>query len=117
MDDDRVYHCAVEVAVSVLGGKWTPVVLAHIKEGATRFSQLRRRMPDVTDKMLAQRLRELELAGILERHVVRDTPPHVEYAFTDAGRTLLPVLGALHEWGQTWAARQDLTIAEPVDAT
>jgi DNA-binding HxlR family transcriptional regulator len=114
--DDRTYHCAVEVATSVIGGKWTPVVLAHIKEGATRFSELRRRMPDVTDKMLAQRLRELERAGVLERHVVSDTPPHVEYAFTDAGRTLIPVLRAMHRWGDGWAVRNDLAITDPLSA-
>lgn len=107
---DGVYHCPVEVTMDLIGGKWTPVVLAHVKEAPRRFSQLRRLIPDITEKMLAQRLRELEAAGILSRTVLGATPPHVEYDLTDAGRSLTPVLEALYAWGEYWAALHHLPI-------
>lgn len=105
-----VYHCPVEVTMDVIGGKWTPVVLAHLKEAPRRFSQLRRLIPDITDKMLTQRLRELEAAGIISRTVLGATPPHVEYDLTDDGRSLTPVLQALYDWGGRWATQRDLQI-------
>lgn len=99
------YHCPVEVTVDVLGGKWRPVILAHLKEGVHRYADLRRRMPDVSEKMLTQRLRELEADGLVER-CERDTPPrHVEYRLTDEGLSLAPVLQAMYDWGEARAAR------------
>ncbi len=62
---NRVYHCPVEVATDVVGGKWTAVVLAHVKEAPRRFSELRRLIPDISEKMLTQRLRSLEADGLL----------------------------------------------------
>ncbi|MGN9804288.1 winged helix-turn-helix transcriptional regulator [Micromonospora sp. L32] len=108
------YHCAVELAVDVIGGKWRPVILAHLKEGVHRYGELRRRMPDVSEKMLVQRLRELEADGLVTR-VDRGTPraPHVEYHLTDEARTLVPVLEALHAWGAARAARTNTLIAPP----
>ncbi|NES12381.1 MULTISPECIES: helix-turn-helix domain-containing protein [Micromonospora] len=102
----RRYHCAVEVAVDVLGGRWRPVILAHLKEGVHRYGELRRRMPDVSEKMLVQRLRELEAEGLVARRDL-GTPkaPHVEYHLTEEGRSLGPVLAALHAWGLARAAR------------
>lgn len=107
----RTYHCAVEVTADVLGGKWTPVILAHLKEAPVlRYGQLRRLVPDITEKMLTQRLRELERLGLVRRTLVSATPPHVEYDLTTQGRTLAPVLDAMFRWGETYAADHDLTI-------
>jgi DNA-binding HxlR family transcriptional regulator len=105
------YHCAVELAVDVIGGKWRPVILAHLKEGVHRYGELRRRMPDVTEKMLTQRLRELEADGLIVRRDLGPNPPHVEYALTEEGRSLAPVLQALYDWGTARAART----ATPLD--
>jgi DNA-binding HxlR family transcriptional regulator len=105
------YHCAVELAVDVIGGKWRPVILAHLKEGVHRYGELRRRMPDVTEKMLTQRLRELEADGLIARRDLGPNPPHVEYALTEEGRSLAPVLQALYDWGTARAART----ATPLD--
>lgn len=105
-----VYHCPVEVTMDIIGGKWTPVVLAHLKEAPRRFSQLRRLIPDITEKMLTQRLRELEAAGIVSRTVLSATPPHVEYDLTDDGRSLAPALQALYDWGDRWAAQHALPL-------
>jgi len=112
---ERTYHCPVEVTVDVIGGKWTPVVLAQLKENdCLRFSQIRRLIPDITEKMLTQRLRELEQLGIVHRTLVSATPPHVEYALTAEGRSLAPVLQAMHDWGAQWATDKRLNL-EAVD--
>ncbi|GAA4217202.1 helix-turn-helix domain-containing protein [Actinocatenispora rupis] len=104
--------------MDVLGGRWTVVILAHLKEGVHRYGELRRRMPDITEKMLTQRLRELERAGLVERTphggaAADDARPWlgVSYDLTDEGRGLKPVLQALYDWG---AARAD-RYALPVD--
>lgn len=99
------YHCPVELAVDVIGGKWRPVILAHLKEGVHRYGELRRRMPGVSEKMLTQRLRELEADGLVLRHDFETTPPHVEYRLTEEGLSLAPVLQALYDWGAGRAAR------------
>jgi DNA-binding HxlR family transcriptional regulator len=106
------YGCAVELAVDVIGGKWRPVILAHLKEGVHRYSELRRRMPAVSEKMLTQRLRELETDGLVVRYDHKTAAPHVEYQLTAEGLSLVPVLQALHDWGTARAARTDLVIDE-----
>lgn len=112
---ERAYRCAVEVTAEVIGGKWTPVILAHLKENDhLRFSRIRRLMPDITEKMLTQRLRELEQHGIVARTAVSATPPHVEYALTPEGRSLAPVLQAMWDWGQRRAETNGLTVRPPV---
>ncbi|MFI5909970.1 winged helix-turn-helix transcriptional regulator [Dactylosporangium sp. NPDC051541] len=107
------YHCPVELAVDIIGGKWRPVVLAHLKEGIHRYGELRRLMPDVTEKMLTQRLRELEADGLISRRDLGTNPPHVEYALTDEGRSLAPVLQALYDWGAARAERTGTAIQAP----
>jgi DNA-binding HxlR family transcriptional regulator len=93
------YGCPVELAVDVLGGRWRTVLLARLKEGVHRYGELRRLVPGISEKMLTQRLRELEADGLITRRDLGTVPPHVEYDLTDAGRSLIPVLQALHDWG------------------
>ena len=107
------YYCAVELAVDVIGPKWRPVILAHLKEGVHRYGELRRRMPAVSEKMLVQRLRELEADGLLTRQDHQTKPPHVDYRLTEEGRSLATVLQTLHEWGTARAARTGVAILEP----
>lgn len=99
--------------MDVLGGKWTPVVLSHIKQGPIRYSQLRRLIPDITEKMLTQRLRALEDDELVSRRQVATTPPHVEYELTAHGRTLEPVLQSLYDWGRLRAQERMLVIDVP----
>jgi DNA-binding HxlR family transcriptional regulator len=108
------YHCPVELAVDVVGGKWRPVILAHLKEGVHRYGELRRRIPDVSEKMLAQRLRELQEDGLIERTEVGAKPAHVEYRLTAEGMSLAPVLQALYDWGLARAERTGTPIEAPV---
>ncbi|MCK9905130.1 HxlR family transcriptional regulator [Parafrankia colletiae] len=113
---ERIYRCPVEVTIEVVGGKWTAVILAHLKENdRLRFTQIRRLIPDITEKMLTQRLRELEKIGIVERTLVSATPPHVEYALTAEGRSLAPMLQSMWEWGRQWAQTHQLSIRPPAE--
>ncbi|WP_342595774.1 helix-turn-helix domain-containing protein [Salinicola lusitanus] len=92
--------CAVEAAVSLICGKWKGVVLWYLlDEGTLRFSELRRRIGGVTQRMLTNQLRELEVDGLIHREVHAEVPPRVEYSLTALGRELTPVLMALKTWG------------------
>ncbi|RNF39191.1 winged helix-turn-helix transcriptional regulator [Planococcus salinus] len=93
-------HCRVEDALGILVGKWKPVILLYLlQEGTKRFSELKRNMPGITQKMLTKQLRELEEEDIIERVVYPQVPPKVEYSMTEYGRSLEPILEAMHEWG------------------
>jgi DNA-binding HxlR family transcriptional regulator len=94
-----VRDCPVRTALQVIGGKWKPVVLFYLFEGSRRFGELRRCMPDATQKMLTQQLRELERDGIVARKVYHQVPPKVEYSLTAYGRTLQGVMRELCKWG------------------
>ncbi|MFD0000548.1 winged helix-turn-helix transcriptional regulator [Nocardia sp. NPDC127526] len=107
------YYCPVEVTVDLIGGKWKPVILAHLKEGVHRYGELRRRMPATSEKMLIQQLRELESDGFVRRTVYETVPPQVEYELTEEGWSLVPVLTALYEWGEKRGARSGITIEAP----
>lgn len=100
------FHCPIEATLSVLGGKWTPLVLWELREETLRFSALRRRIPDITKKMLSQRLQELADAGVVHREAYAEVPPRVEYSLTPFGQTLRPVLDAMCEWGTEYLSTQ-----------
>ena len=92
--------CSITAALDVLGGKWKVFILSHLAQhGTLRFGELRKLIPKVTQKMLAQQLKELEEAGLVDRRVYAQIPPKVEYRLTTHGLTLRPVLHALYEWG------------------
>lgn len=92
--------CRVEDALSILVGKWKPIILLYLmQEGTKRFSELQRSIPGITQKMLTKQLRELESEDIIERKVYPQVPPKVEYSITEYGRSLEAVLEAMHEWG------------------
>jgi DNA-binding HxlR family transcriptional regulator len=95
----------VEATLRVLGGKWKLLILWHLKDTAQRYSTLKRLIPNISEKMLIQQLRELMSDGIISRQVLSEMPPKVEYVFTDYGRTLIPVLETLCAWGIEHARR------------
>lgn len=94
--------CAVEVTLSVIGGAWKPVILFHLLEGKKRFMELSRLIPNATQRMLTLQLRELELDGVVLRHVYPQVPPKVEYEMSEFGRTLAPILVSLRDWGDAY---------------
>ena len=91
--------CPIKTTLDVIGGKWKPLILFYLKSEPRRFSDLRRSVPDVTQKMLTDRLRELERDGIVHREIYPQVPPKVEYSLTAYGKTLLPVLEAMANSG------------------
>ncbi len=96
----KTYRCYFELALLVMGGKWKPIILYHLGvSGVRRFSELRRDMPEVTDRMLTRQLRELEADKLITREVYRQVPPRVEYTLTALGLGLFPILQEMRDWG------------------
>ena len=93
-------NCPVTRCLSVIGGKWKPVILFCVEGGVNRFGAMGRAIPGVTKQMLTQQLRELEADGVLHREVFPEVPPRVEYTLTEKGQTLLPVVDAMKTWGE-----------------
>lgn len=88
------------VALEVIGGKWKPLILWHLLGKPKRYSELRRAIPDISEKMLIQQLRELERAYIIVRTVHSIKPPLVKYSWSEHGKTLQPVFQTLSHWGR-----------------
>ncbi|MEY8391147.1 transcriptional regulator [Lachnospiraceae bacterium] len=93
------YNCPVEATISLIGGKYKSVILWHLMGKTLRYSELHKLIPNATDKMLAGQLRELEKDGLINRKVYPVVPPKTEYSLTDFGRTLVPILDAMCDWG------------------
>ena len=92
-------HCPVETTLDLIGGKYKALILWRLSEGKLRFNQLRNQIKGVTPKMLTQQLRELESKQLIHREVFPIIPPKVEYSLTDLGKSLLPILVAMRDWG------------------
>ena len=92
------YHQAVEL----VGKRWTGAILFVLMDGPTRFSEFKRLVPDLSDRLLSERMKELEARGIVERHVIDDTPVRVEYCLTEKGEALEPAVRALKRWANAW---------------
>ena len=96
--------CDVEATLSVIGGRWKPVLVCHLLNGRKRFGELRRLTPNATERMITLQLRELEADGVLSRHVYAEVPPRVEYELTEFGRSLEDILLRMQEWGKAFKA-------------
>lgn len=92
-------RCPVEYTIEMIGGKYKPLILWHLQEGALRFSELRKRLSKATAKMLTQHLRELERDGLVAREIFPVIPPRVEYSLSGTGVSVLPVMQAMCDWG------------------
>lgn len=93
------YKCSIALALSVIGGKWKPLILWHLQGKVLRFGELKRILETITQKILTQELRELEADGLINRHVYAQIPPKVEYSLTEKGHTVLPILNIISKWG------------------
>lgn len=98
MEKGKTY-CPVELTLRVIGGRWKVLILRELAKGTRRFNELHRALAGVTQKMLAQQLREMERHGLILRKVYPQVPPKVEYSLTDSGKSLKPILAAMHQWG------------------
>lgn len=102
----KKYNISVEATLEVIGGKWKCVILCHLMHGKMRTSDLKRHMPQITQKMLTQQLRELEQDGIVNRISYNQVPPKVEYELSEYGSTLSSILNALCAWGEHHIIRE-----------
>lgn len=102
------FHAAVEL----IGRRWSGAVLHVLMKDSVRYAELRSAIPDITDRMLSERLRELEDEGIVARKVIPEIPIRVEYSLTSKGRALGPALGALGEWAERWGDKDRKCDAE-----
>ena len=101
-------HCPVEATLELIGGKYKSLILWHLADGTLRFSQLRREIAGITPKMLTQQLRELESHALIHREVFPIVPPKVEYSLTELGKSLMPLLVAMRDWGSSYLRSKDL---------
>ncbi|WP_082195389.1 winged helix-turn-helix transcriptional regulator [Bacillus testis] len=98
--------------MDLIGGKWKLIILWHLLDGKKRFSELRRLLPGITQKMLTTQLRELEDKKIVHRHVYAQVPPKVEYSLTAYGKQLQPVLTQLCSWAKQYGSQEGITISK-----
>lgn len=96
------FTCPVEATISLIGGKYKAVILWHLMHNTLRYSELHKKMPKATDKMLTQQLRELERDGLIHRTVYPVVPPKTEYRLTEFGKSLFPILDAMCNWGENY---------------
>ncbi|WP_353895538.1 winged helix-turn-helix transcriptional regulator [Glycomyces tritici] len=96
-DVDQI--CGMSLAIDVVGGKWKMHLMWVLAEGPVRFGQIRRKLDGVSEKVLAENLRQLEASGIVHRELYAEVPPRVEYSLTPLGLTLNDALAALETWG------------------
>ena len=112
--------CPVCLTAEIICGKWTLLLVRDLAEGCSRFSELERSLAGISPRTLSLRLRALEEAGIVERHTYAEVPPRVEYALTDKGKALLPIIDDMRSYGEKWlgaaCAARDATIEKSLAA-
>lgn len=97
--DGTFYYCPVDLTLQIIGGRWKGIVIWNLRDDKKRFSELKRLLVTINDKMLSQVLKELETQGVISRKVYEIVPPKVEYSLTDEGKKLLPIMQAMNEYG------------------
>ncbi|MCW5518153.1 winged helix-turn-helix transcriptional regulator [Muriicola sp. Z0-33] len=100
------FHCALDVTMRFIGGKWKAVVIWYLRNGKKRFGELKSHIPDITDKMLSLQLKALEQDGIISRKVYPEVPPRVEYELTEEGSSLIPIVESIAKWGRKKAENE-----------
>ena len=100
--------CPVAATLDLIGGKYKALILWHLSEKKLRFSELRKVVHGATPKMLTQQLRELESHNLVHREVFPVVPPKVEYSLTELGRSLMPILVAMRDWGSGYLRKQNV---------
>lgn len=96
--EDETNSCPITGSINIFGGKWKPEIIYFINQGPKRFNELRRLIPEVSQRMLTQQLRELERDGIIHRKQYLVIPAKVVYSMTELGKTLIPIFAELEKW-------------------
>ena len=107
----KEYPCCASLTMGIIGGKWKTVILFHLIDGTLRYNELRKEMPTVTERTLSLQLKNLEEDGIVKRKVYTSKPPlKVEYSLTDFGKTLIPLIKSIAEWGVSIVEQNGATV-------
>lgn len=101
-------RCPVEATLELIGGKYKALILWHLSCGKLRFNELHKLVKGATPKMLTQQLRELEAQNLIHREIYPVIPPKVEYSLTELGRSLMPILAAMRDWGSDYLKSKNL---------
>lgn len=99
--------CPAETTLQLIRGRWKALIIKELWSGIKRFNELQRGLTGITHKMLTQQLREMEKDGLIARKVYAEVPPKVEYSLTDLGKSLQPILSAMHQWGAEYVEREE----------
>lgn len=91
--------CGIKITMEVIGGKWKPCILQELNTGAKRPSELHRLFADASPRVINQQLKELELHGMIKKKIFAELPPRSEYSITEVGKTLIPIIEQLENWG------------------
>lgn len=106
---DKQFNCPVEATLSLIGGKYKPLILWHLIERPLHYMELQRRIPNATPKMLSQQLHALEACGMLHREVIPEKPPKTLYSLTPFGQSIIPVLDSMCNWGKAFLDGLEIT--------
>lgn len=107
-DYNPLYNCPLEVTLELVGGKYKCLILWHLIDKTLRFSELSRLIPQATPKMMAAQLKELEKNGLITRTVYPEVPPKVEYKLSELGKTLMPILDVMCDWGAEYMEENNI---------
>ena len=103
--DDTLFPCETSLTMRFIGGKWKSVILIHLVNTVKRYNELKKAIPNITERTLSMQLKQLEKDGLINRKVYTTKPPlKVEYSLTNYGKTLIPVLKSISQWGKETAA-------------
>ncbi|MCR2806405.1 winged helix-turn-helix transcriptional regulator [Paenibacillus soyae] len=109
--------CPVEYTLDVIGGKWKGIILYHLISGEKRFNEFRKICPAITQRVLTLQLRELEEDGVIHREAYNQIPPKVEYSLTEFGRTLVPIILLMRDWGNAHKNRRNAALSSEMEQT
>ncbi len=103
MDNLRIFNCNMELTLDIIGGKWKPIIIYHVGNSEKlRYGEMKRLIPDISERVLSRELRELENHQIIAREVFEEKILRVEYSLTEIGNEVLPLLNSLTEWGNKY---------------
>lgn len=103
---NNITECPVTFTLEKIGGRWKTIIINNLQSGTKRYSELKKMMPAITEKMLIQHLKELQADDLVHRKVISTIPAHVEYSLTEIGADLTPILMAMYHWGLKYAQQK-----------
>ena len=109
-------HCPVETTLTLISNRWKVLVLRDLFTGTKRFGELKKSLAGISQKVLTANLKDMEQSGLLTRTAYAEVPPRVEYALTDTGRSLKPIIAALFDWGVEYKRKSDSPVSALADA-